>query len=115
MRGSYRFVEFDPLARQWSEIVGDDTLRTRQLPEELELQLFIEDKRIMLKTDPAKTDADERDRPGVERYAPHVLIYSSGDMSPFEIQLLRQIDNSLLAVQGDAAGVLEIVTPEDAM
>ena len=115
MQDSYRFVEFDPLTRQWSEIVGDDTLRMRQLPEELELQLYIEDRRVLLKSDPANTESAEDNRPGIERYAPHVLIYSSGDMSPFEVHLLRQIDNGLVAVQGDAAGVLEIVTPEDSM
>lgn len=115
MQDSYRFVEFDPLTQQWSEVIGDDTLRLRQLPEELELELFIEDRRIMLKTDPERTASDNEDRPGVERYAPHVLIYSSGDMSPFEVHLLRRIDDSLVAVQGDAAGALEIVSPEDSM
>jgi general secretion pathway protein H len=35
MQTSYRFVEFDPLTLQWSEIIGDDTLRPRELPEEL--------------------------------------------------------------------------------
>ena len=29
MQGSYRFVEFDPLTRQWSDVIGDDTLRQR--------------------------------------------------------------------------------------
>lgn len=115
MQGAYRFVEFDPLSRQWSEIIGDDTLRLRQLPEELELELYIEDRRVVLKTDPARMKSDDEDRPGVERYAPHVLIYSSGDMSPFEIHFVRSIDNSLVAVQGDFAGTLEIVTPEDSM
>lgn len=115
MQDAYRFVEFDPLTQQWGEIIGDDTLRLRQLPEQLEFDLFIEDRRVSLKSDPARMSSDEEDRPGVKRYAPHVLIYSSGDMSPFELHLLRRIDESLLAVQGDAAGTLEIVTPEDSM
>ncbi|NCF23929.1 MAG: type II secretion system minor pseudopilin GspH [Gammaproteobacteria bacterium] len=115
MQTSYRFVEFDPLTLQWSEIIGDDTLRPRELPEELELELFIEDRRVLLKTDPARTASDEEDRSGIERYAPHILIYSSGDMSPFELHLVRRIDNSVIALQGDAAGALEIVTPEDSM
>jgi general secretion pathway protein H len=115
MQGSYRFVEYDPLTRQWGEIVGDDTLRLRQLPEELELELFIEDRRVILKTDPARMQRDEKDRPGIEQYAPHLLIYSSGDMSPFELHFVRRIDDSLLAVRGDFAGRLEIVTPEDSM
>jgi hypothetical protein len=115
MQTSYRFVEFDPLTLQWSEIIGDDTLRPRELPEELELELFIEDRRVLLKTDRARTASDEEDRPRIERYAPHVLIYSSGDMSPFELHLVRRIDDSVIALQGDAAGSLEIVTPEDSM
>lgn len=115
MQGSYRFVEFNPLTQQWSEVIGDDTLRQRELPEELELELFIEERRVILKTDPARTESGEEDRPGIERYAPHVLIYSSGDMSPFELHFVRRVDDSLVAVQGDAAGVLEIVSPEDLM
>ena len=115
MQGAYRFVEFDPLTRQWSEIIGDDTLRLRQLPEELELELFVEDRRVMLKSDPTRMTSEEEDRPGIERYAPHVLIYSSGDMSPFEVHFVRRIDDGLIAVQGDMAGMLEIVAPEDSM
>ncbi len=115
MQGAYRFVEFDPLSRQWSEIIGDDTLRLRQLPEELELELYIEDRRVVLKTDPARMKSGEEERRGIEQYAPHVLIYSSGDMSPFEIHFVRRIDDSVVAVQGDLAGTLEIVAPEDSM
>jgi general secretion pathway protein H len=115
MQDAYRFVEFDPLTRQWSEIIGDDTLRLRQLPEELELELYIEDRRVTLKADPARMSSGEEDRRGVERYAPHVLIYSSGDMSPFEVRFVRRVDNGLVAVQADIAGTLEIVTPEDSM
>ncbi len=115
MQDAYRFVEFDPLTGQWSEIIGDDTLRLRELPEELELELFVEDRRVTLKSDPARMSAEEEERPGIERYAPHVLIYSSGDMSPFEVHFVRRIDDGLIAVQGDMAGVLEIVMPEDLM
>jgi general secretion pathway protein H len=115
MQGGYRFVEYDPITLQWGEIIGDDTLRLRELPEELELELFIEDRRVALKTDPERMDSDEEDRPGVRAYAPHVLIYSSGDMSPFELHFLRRVDDSRVAVQGDFAGNLEIVSPEDSM
>ena len=115
MQGAYRFVEYDPLTRQWNEIIGDDTLRLRELPPELELELFVEDRRVLLKADPARMADGEKDRPGIERYAPHVLIYSSGDMSPFEVHFVRRIDDSIVAVSADAAGTLEIVNPEDSM
>ena len=115
MQDSYRFVEFDPLTRQWSEIIGDDTLRLRKIPEELELELYIEDRRVILKSDPANMSSEKEDRRGIERYAPHVLIYSSGDMSPFEVHFVRRIDDGVIAVQGDLAGTLEIVTSEASM
>ena len=115
MQDGYRFVEFDPLVRQWTEIIGDDTLRLREVPEELELELYIEDRRVILKDDPARMSSENEDRPGIERYAPHVLIYSSGDLSPFELHFVRRADDSVLAVRGDFTGALEIVTPEDSM
>ena len=34
----YRFVELDPLTRQWTEIVGDDVLRPRDLPDTVEFE-----------------------------------------------------------------------------
>jgi hypothetical protein len=36
-------------------------------------------------------------------------------MSPFELHFVRRIDDSMLAVQGDFAGKVEIVTAEDSM
>ena len=112
MQGSYRFVELDPLTNQWSEIIGDDTLRLRELPEELELALFIEDRRVLLRADPARTDDDER---GVESYAPHILIYSSGDMTPFELRFLRDVDDTAVAIRSDLAGTIEFINDEDSM
>lgn len=115
MQNGYRFVEFDPLTSQWTEIIGDDTLRLREIPEELELELYIEDRRVVLRNDPALMSPEDEDRPGIEQYAPHVLIYSSGDLSPFELHFVRRVDDNLLAVRGDFAGTLEIVTAEDSM
>jgi len=117
MQGAYRFVEFDPLAGQWAEIPGDDTLRLRELPEELQLELFLEDRRVLLKTEPAqmKSDDEQSGRRGVERYAPHVLIFSSGDMTPFELHFVRTIDASTVVIRGDLTGTVEFVDDEATM
>jgi len=112
MQGSYRFVEFDPITGQWSEVIGDDTLRLRELPEEVELALYIEDRRVLLKADPVRTDDDDR---GVESYAPHILIYSSGDVTPFELRFMRDIDDTSVAIRGDQAGTIEFIDDEDSM
>jgi hypothetical protein len=36
-------------------------------------------------------------------------------MSPFEVHFVRRIDDGVIAVQGDLAGTLEIVTSEASM
>lgn len=113
MEGSYRFLELNPLTGQWGEIFGDDTLRLRQLPEEIELALFIEDRRVLLKRDPAQTADDEERERGVEAFVPHVLIYSSGDITPFELHFVRDIDDNLAAIRADLTGAIEFVDVEE--
>jgi len=112
MQGSYRFVELDPISGQWTEVIGDDTLRQRELPEELELALYLEDRQVLLRADPASTDDDES---SVESYAPHVLIYSSGDVTPFELRFLRDIDDASIAIRADLTGTIEFIDDEDSM
>lgn len=115
MTGAYRFVEYDPLTTRWTEILGDDTLRLRQLPEDVELNLFLEDQRVLLEVDPADTGGDD-DAPRfgrTEAYAPHVLIFSSGDMTPFELHFLQAFSDQSIVLRSDFTGVTEIVTDEE--
>jgi general secretion pathway protein H len=111
MTAGYRFVEFDGLTGQWAEVPGDDTLRLRQLPDEVEFELYLEGKRIVLDDDPAKfEDADDNSLSlRGKTYAPHLLIYSSGDTTPFELHLLRSFDDLTIALRGNALGGIEII------
>lgn len=113
--GSYRFVEYEPLSGQWLDILGEDLLRTRQIPEEMEISLFLEDKRITLEENPIElADADRADATTQARnYAPHIMIFSSGDMTPFEVHINRVTDSLSVALQGDLLGNLEFVDDED--
>jgi general secretion pathway protein H len=115
MQGAYRFLELDPVSRQWIEIFGDDTLRMRELPEEIELDLYIEDRRVILKRDPARTGDEEDRRRGVESFAPHVLIYSSGEMTQFELHFRRDVDDRLVAIRSDVTGAIEFIDVEETM
>lgn len=114
MSAGYRFVEFDALTAQWADIPFDETMRLRALPEGVEFELFLEDKRIVLSNDPAPfEDPDKQDgRAATEVYAPHLLVYSSGDATPFELHVLRNADDRRVVIQGDALGTIEI-DPED--
>jgi general secretion pathway protein H len=113
MQSGYRFVEHDPLLNQWHELIGDDFLRARQLGENMEFELFIEDRRILLDTEAAETardeDQDEDNNDLIDDYLPHILIMSSGDVSPFELRLSRSSDRAVLTLTMSAAGELEIL------
>ncbi len=115
--GAYRFVEYDSLSELWLEIPGEDVLRMRALPEGMELSLRLEDKLMTLEENPialaANGDEDNDDRTlQAKNYTPHVLIFSSGEMTPFELRIRRLTDQLSVALQSDLLGNLEFVDDE---
>jgi general secretion pathway protein H len=114
MTSSYRFVEFDPLTRQWAEIYGDDLYRLRTLPEGLEFELFIDDRRIELEANPKElADPDRPMRSGVDAYTPHLFLFASGDTTVFELHLWRRQTDQRLVLRGDVLGELEFGTDDE--
>jgi general secretion pathway protein H len=108
MVSSYRFVEFDPLVRQWSEIPGDELYRLRQLPEGLEFELFIDDRRIDLDTDPGRLEDPNKELAGsVDTYVPHLFVFASGESTVFELHIVRPDLDRRLVLRGDVLGELE--------
>jgi general secretion pathway protein H len=110
MQSGYRFVEHDPLIEQWHEIIGDETLRPRKLEEQMEFELYIEGRRVLLEEDAEDTedDEDEANRNRVDDYTPHVLILSSGDITPFELRIVRQQDRTEITMTMSLLGEFEI-------
>jgi general secretion pathway protein H len=115
LQTGYRFVELDPILNQWHEVTDDDLLRPRQLDEGMEFELQLEDRPVSLAGEARDIDADadeessERKRNG---YLPHVLILSSGDVTPFNLRLVRSSDRSELSLEMTLAGEIEITTNE---
>ncbi len=107
-QSGYRFVEYDPLLNRWYEIIGDDFLRPRRIEEGMEFELFIEDRRILLDTDVAEIERDEEDADLTDDYIPHILIMSSGDVSPFELRILRPADRANVTLTMSLTGELEL-------
>lgn len=113
MRSGYRFVEHDPLLNQWHELLGDDLLRPRQLGDGMEFELFLEDRRVLLDTEADELERDEEEGQPGEDYLPHILILSSGDVSPFELRLSREIDRATLTLTMSPAGELELQSDDE--
>jgi general secretion pathway protein H len=119
MTGGYRFVEFDPLLNQWFEVVGDDFLEQRKLDEGVEFELLLEGRRVLLHSEAQETereDEEEAQRPRrdlTDDYLPHVLIMSSGDVTPFELRFLRDVDRGEIVLEMTLIGEMEIRSDDD--
>ena len=92
----YQFLVFDDEAKKWQPIEAN-TLRPRELPENIELSVLVEGER-------AKTTRFGDPEPS------RVWILSSGEMSPF-ILTLRLFDGPRFELNGDMLGHLELEGP----
>ena len=117
-----------PSTEQWLELVGDDVLRPREIEENSEFELYLEDRRVLLEDDAADIEVekdeneDERLNPAsfgnqqiqnanrdpTDDYTPHVLILSSGDVTPFELALVRLTDRASITLTMTLNGEIEL-------
>lgn len=129
-QSGYRFVELDPLFNRWYAVTGDDVLRTRKLDPGMSFELALEEREVVLSPElaaaPVRDDEeDEEDGDGVERssdggddedsgYAPHVMILSSGEVTPFELWIRRAADRREVEISMSLTGEAEIEMPDQA-
>ena len=106
MSSSYRFVEFDPLTRQWAEVPGDELYRLRFLPDGVEFALYIDEKLIPLEEDPQKLEdpTEEMSSSSIKPYIPHLFVFANGESSVYEIRLRRPQTDLELIMRGDVLG-----------
>jgi len=76
--GSYEFVAFNNRTQRWAKVPEDDALRLRKLPEGIALKLKVEAREIVIGK-----------RPDANDLTPHVMIFSNGDLTPFELTVER--------------------------
>ena len=110
MLSGYRWVEHDPFVNQWFEVTDDEIMRTRQLEEGTEFEFYTEEHRVLLQEEAMNTEVDEddTDRELTEDYLPHVLVLSSGDITPFELRLVRSTDRAEVTLTMSLMGEMEI-------
>lgn len=86
----YQFVSFDPRRNEWVTVDTDETLRARDLPEGLTFNLQVEGRPIVLTRPPDSKD-----------FTPQVMIYSNGDLTPFQLVLARPSEHSITIASTD--------------
>ena len=111
LQAGYRFVEYDPFLETWSEVIGDELMRPRDLEEDMVVELFLEDHRVLLQAAAENIEEEEDDagRDNTEHYLPHVLIMASGDITPFRLEIVRLTDDQTVGLKVEFGGELEIV------
>lgn len=83
---AYEYLRFDTRRNEWQPIEGDELFAQREIPEGLRFRLRLESREVVLKpTLPDRGDKDENDTA-----PPHVLVLSSGEVMPFELEIERE-------------------------
>ena len=120
----YNFLAFDPRRGLWDDILEDDALRNRELPDGLELGLVVEGRPVALnkpkqknKTkDKTKDKKDTDDKEGLKKAKlrqPDLMIFSNGDLTSFELSLARQGTDRKATLMADEQGRIDVVTDKD--
>ena len=101
---AYEYLRFDSRKNEWQLIDGDELFQQRELPEGLRFRMRLESREVVLKPGlPDRGDKDEN-----EKYPPHVMVLSSGDVMPFELEIEREGAPALWRVTGLANNDLRV-------
>jgi general secretion pathway protein H len=92
----YQFVIFDPRKEMWVAMESDETLRARQLPTGLSFSLTVEARPILMRRPPDSKDL-----------TPQVMIYSNGDLTPFELTMERKDARRSVTLASNDEGKIE--------
>lgn len=103
----YRFLVFDPRRGIWIGADADESMRERTLPVGLRLRLRVEGREVLLR--PPKDN---------EPLLPQVMLFSNGDLTPFELTLAREGSRLAATVAsqdtGEHAGEVVLSLPDEA-
>jgi len=77
----YRFYVFDYQTLKWLEPQGDDLLEPHALRPRLSMVLLLDGREV-----PLERDFESQD---IKNPEPHVMLLSSGEVTPFEIEMSR--------------------------
>jgi len=101
---NYEFLRFDTRRNEWQQIADDTLYAPRELPEGLRFRLWMESRELVLK--PGLPDRSKKDEN--QKWPPQVMVLSSGDVAPFELQIERDAAPALWRMTAQADGDLRV-------
>jgi general secretion pathway protein H len=111
-RSGYEFLRYDRRRSKWTPIAGDELYAARELPEGLRLRLWLDSREVVLKPTLAEReeqDEDEEDDDAEDpRPPPQIMLLSSGDIMPFDLQVERDSQAALWRVVGTTDNDLRV-------
>ncbi len=97
-QGGYSFYALNEEKGKWHEITEDPSLRPREIPEDIELSMELESQLIILEMKPPEK--------------PQIFLLSSGEMTPFILQLsIQERDDLSKEIRFDQLGRLNHEEP----
>ncbi len=99
----YEVLTYVTRRQRWESVIDDRLYAVHELPAGVGVRLELEGKLIQF----------DEDKPGEARL-PQVLLYSSGDASPYVLAFTREGSEETWQVKGEADGTLTLKKPGDA-
>jgi general secretion pathway protein H len=105
----YKFLAFDARTNLWVAIDDDDALRARTLPDAIKLRLDVEGREVVL----ASLADEQKKKIAPSDLQPHVMIFSNGDLTSFELTLEREGSEQTVTLLPDRQGKIKVKIPKD--
>jgi general secretion pathway protein H len=96
----YRFYIYDYRQLLWLDPIGDHFLAEYRLQEPMSIGLFLENQEIVLES--------EFDQELLADPEPQVIIYASGELTPFKAVFSREENEGSFAITAEINGFLEL-------
>jgi len=119
----YRFMTLEPEAEQWIELSSDRHLTSRELENDMEFELFIEDIEVtlndaedeaeLIKQDQAESD-NNKNIDKEQKVKPQIFLLSSGELTPqFSSRIRIPGIDTTSEIQGTLNGEYKLVTLDE--
>jgi general secretion pathway protein H len=96
-QNGYEFLAYNPRDNRWERVENEPTMRARELPQGIAIEVKVEGRKIILPSQDVLPD----------ELAPQVMLLSSGELNLFELTLQREPAGAAVRIAPAAGDVLE--------